>query len=203
MGQRGFCCDICQKVYYLIFSSKTFIVSGLTLSLKSISNLFLYMVLGSIPLHVADQFSQHHLLKRLSFLRCIFLPPLSKMDSLMAQRLKHLPAMWGTWVRSLGRQDPLEKEMATHSSILAWRITWMEEPGGLQSTGRNESDTAERLHFHCHFVRDKAPIGEWIYLWAFYPKTWKQLWCPSTDEWIKKPWYIYTMEYYSAIKRTK
>ena len=53
----------------------------------------------------------------------------------MAQRLKRLPAMWETWVRSLGREDPLEKEMATQSSILAWRIPWMEEPGGLQSTG--------------------------------------------------------------------
>ena len=53
----------------------------------------------------------------------------------MAQRLKRLPAMWETWVRSLGWEDPLEKEMATHSSILAWRIPWMEEPGGLQSMG--------------------------------------------------------------------
>ena len=43
--------------------------------------------------------------------------------------------MWETWVRSLGQEDPLEKEMATHSSILAWRISWMEEPGGLQSAG--------------------------------------------------------------------
>ena len=55
--------------------------------------------------------------------------------SLLAQRLKHLPAMWETWVRSLGQEDPLEKEMATHSSTLAWRIPWMEEPSGLQSTG--------------------------------------------------------------------
>ena len=53
----------------------------------------------------------------------------------MAQRLKRLPAMRETWVRSLGREDPLEKEMATQSSVLAWRIPWMEEPGGLQSTG--------------------------------------------------------------------
>ena len=67
--------------------------------------------------------------------------------SLVAQRLKHLPAMRGTWVRSLGQEDPLEKEMATHSSILAWRIPWMDEPGGLQSTGRKESDTTEWLHF--------------------------------------------------------
>ena len=57
----------------------------------------------------------------------------------MAQRLKHLPAMWETWVRSLGREDPLEMEMATHSSILAWRIPWMEEPGGLQSMGSQKS----------------------------------------------------------------
>ena len=53
----------------------------------------------------------------------------------MAQRLKHLPAMWETWVQSLSREDPLEKQMTTHSSILAWRIPWTEEPGGLQSTG--------------------------------------------------------------------
>ena len=53
----------------------------------------------------------------------------------MAQRLKHLPAMQDTWVRSLDREDPLEKEMATRSSILAWRIPWVEEPGRLQSTG--------------------------------------------------------------------
>ena len=66
----------------------------------------------------------------------------------MVQRLKHQPAMWETWVRSLGQEDPLEKEMATHSSIRAWRIPWMEELGGLQSTGRKESDTTERLHFY-------------------------------------------------------
>ena len=69
-------------------------------------------------------------------------------ETLEAQRLKHLPAMRETWIRSLGGEDPLEKEMATHSSILAWRIPWMEELGGLQSTGRKESDTTEQLHFH-------------------------------------------------------
>ena len=53
----------------------------------------------------------------------------------MAQRLKPLPAMRETWVQSLGQEDPWEKEMATHSSILVWRIRWMEEPGGLQSMG--------------------------------------------------------------------
>ena len=65
----------------------------------------------------------------------------------MAQRLKRLPAMWETWVRSLGREDPLEKEMAIHSSILAWRIPWTEDLGGLQSMGCKESDMTERLHF--------------------------------------------------------
>ena len=53
----------------------------------------------------------------------------------MAQRLKRLSAMQESWVRSLSREDPLEKEMATHSSILAWRIPWREEPGRLQSMG--------------------------------------------------------------------
>ena len=53
----------------------------------------------------------------------------------MAQIVKRLLTMWETWVRALGQEDPLEKEMATHSSILAWKIPWMEEPGGLQSMG--------------------------------------------------------------------
>ena len=55
--------------------------------------------------------------------------------SLVAQRLKPLPAMRETWVQSLGQEDPLEKKMATHSSTLAWRILCTEEPSGLQSTG--------------------------------------------------------------------
>ena len=59
--------------------------------------------------------------------------------------VKSLPAMLETWVPSLGREDPLEKEMATHSSILAWRIPWTEELGRLQSLGSQESDTTERL----------------------------------------------------------
>ena len=49
--------------------------------------------------------------------------------------VKNLPAMQETWVQSLGQEDPVEKEMATHSSILAWRTPWTEEPGGLQSMG--------------------------------------------------------------------
>ena len=55
--------------------------------------------------------------------------------SLVAQMVKRLPAMWETRVQSLGREDPLEKGMATQSSTLAWKIPWTEEPGGLQSMG--------------------------------------------------------------------
>ena len=53
----------------------------------------------------------------------------------MAQRVKNLPTVQETQIRSLDQEDPLEREMATHSSILAWRIPWTEEPGGLQSMG--------------------------------------------------------------------
>ena len=55
--------------------------------------------------------------------------------TLVAQTVKCLSTMWETWVPSLGREDPLEKEMAIHSSTIAWRIPWMEEPGRLQSMG--------------------------------------------------------------------
>ena len=61
--------------------------------------------------------------------------------SLVAQLVKNLPAVQETWVRFLGREDPLEKEIATHSSILAWRIPWTEKPDRLQSMGLQESDT--------------------------------------------------------------
>ena len=60
------------------------------------------------------------------------------MDFLVAQMVKRLPTMWETWVQSLGREDFLEKEMATHSSILAWKISWTEEPGRLQSMESQE-----------------------------------------------------------------
>ena len=64
----------------------------------------------------------------------------------MAQMVKHLSTMRETQVQSLGWEDPPEKEMAIHSSVLAWKIPWMEECGGLQSTGHKESDTTEQLH---------------------------------------------------------
>ena len=66
----------------------------------------------------------------------------------MTQMVKNLPAVQETWVQSLGREDPLEKDMATHFSILAWRIPWTEEPGGLKSRSHKESDTTEQLNHH-------------------------------------------------------
>ena len=75
----------------------------------------------------------------------------------MAQLVKNLPAIRETWVPSLGQKDPLEKEMATHSSILAWEIPWSEEPGALQSVGlqrvRHDLETQrQQLIFKVSFV---------------------------------------------------
>ena len=70
----------------------------------------------------------------------------------MAQRVKHLSAMPETQVQFLGWEDPLEKEMATHSSVLAWRIPWTEEPGRLQSIGSQKSRT--RLSDFTFFLYD-------------------------------------------------
>ena len=69
------------------------------------------------------------------------IPTMNIGASLIAQLVNHLPAMQETRVQFLGWEDPLEKEVATHFSILAWRIPWTEEPGGLQSMGSQESDT--------------------------------------------------------------
>uniref|UniRef100_A0AC11DHG1 Uncharacterized protein n=1 Tax=Ovis aries TaxID=9940 RepID=A0AC11DHG1_SHEEP len=65
--------------------------------------------------------------------------------SLVTQVVKNLPAMWETWVQSLGWEDPLDKGMAPHSSILAWRIPWTEEPVGYSPWGCKESDITEQL----------------------------------------------------------
>ena len=76
----------------------------------------------------------------------------NRRSSLVAQAVKNLPAVQETWVRSLGQEDPLKKGMATHSSILAWRIPWTEEPGRLQSMGsqRVGRDRATNTHTHTH-----------------------------------------------------
>ena len=92
----------------------------------------------------------HHL-GRLSFPYHIYIYIVyvySSWVSLVAQTVKHLPIMRETWVRSLGQEDPLEKEMATHPSIHAWKIPWTEEPGRLQSMGSQRAghDSATSLH---------------------------------------------------------
>ena len=81
--------------------------------------------------------------------------PQQSRASLLAQTVKRLSTTRETWVRSLGWEDPLEKEMATHSSILAWKIPWTEEPGRPWSPwGHEESDAAERLHSLWYKVSD-------------------------------------------------
>ena len=75
----------------------------------------------------------------------------------MAQAVKHLPAMRETWVQSLGWEDLLEKEMATHSSILAWKIPWTESLVDYSTWSRKESDMTEGLHFH--FLSLSPSIG--------------------------------------------
>ena len=68
----------------------------------------------------------------------------------MAQIVKNLPAMQETQVQTLAQEDPLERDNGKPPSVLAWEIPWTEEPGGLQSTGPQESDTTERLNQHHH-----------------------------------------------------
>ena len=80
--------------------------------------------------------------------------------------VKCLPATRETWVRSLGQEDPLEKEMATHSSTLASKIPWTEEPGRLQSKGLQESDTTEQLHFHFHQLQGTDEKIRYSILWT-------------------------------------
>ena len=87
--------------------------------------------------------------------------------SLVAQMLKNLPAIQETWVQSLGREDPQEKEMATHSSIRTWRIPWTEEPRGLQPVGsqRVGHDRAANTHTHTHTPVNviRRMKGYWVY----------------------------------------
>ena len=89
----------------------------------------------------------------ISFLENNFVYLASSWASLVAQMIKCLPTMRETWVRSLGWEHPLEKEMATHSSILAWKIPRTEDPGRLYSPwGCKELDMTEQLHFTSSFI---------------------------------------------------
>ena len=80
--------------------------------------------------------------------------------SLVAQLVKNLPTMWETRVHSLGREDPLEKEMVPHSNILAWRIPWTERPGRLQSIGSQSNTTEQLTHLTCsHISKNKIVVA--------------------------------------------
>ena len=78
--------------------------------------------------------------------------------SLVAQTVKNLPTMWETQVRSLGQEDPLKKEMATHSSVLTWRIPWREEPGGLQSMGLQSVGHDQVTNTHSHLDIQRVSV---------------------------------------------
>ena len=102
---------------------------------------------------------------------------LSYWTSLVAQMVKRLSTMWETWVRSLGWEDSLEKEMATHASILAWKIPWAEEPGRLQSMGllRVRHDwVTEHVREHTHTNTHTHTHTKWrarnrvIYIWKLF-----------------------------------
>ena len=86
--------------------------------------------------------------------------------SWLAQTVKHLPAVRKTWVQSLGWEDPLEKEMATHSSTLAWKVPWTEEPGGLQPMGSQRVGhhwMSSLSLFMAHMVKNLPAVQEtWI-----------------------------------------
>ena len=85
---------------------------------------------------------------------------------LVAQLVKKLPARQETWVQYLGMEDALEKEMATHSSILAWITPCIEKPGGLQKWGHKESDTTEWLSLHLYFISHLFVRG--FILWDYF-----------------------------------
>ena len=108
---------------------------------------------AGVPLALADYRQKGWLLYNEGLLETVFpcfFWNLEAFASLVAQAIKRLPVMRESQVRSLGWEDPLEKEMAIHSSIPAWRIPWIEEPGRLQSTGsqRVGHDWANSLHFN-------------------------------------------------------
>ena len=90
------------------------------------------------------------------------------MTYLVAQTLKGLPTTWETWVRSLGWEDLLEKEMATHSSILAWKTPWTKEPGRLQSMGSQSRIRLSGFTFTNHnYCRQQKPKSSETFIFAF------------------------------------
>ena len=107
--------------------------------------------------------------------------------SQVAQMVKNLPAVKETWVQSLGQEDPLKKEMATHSSVLAWRIPWTEEPGGLHSPwGRKGLDMTELLTFLL------SPVSYLLVISTQSPLGWHgNFWGHSIHSLWKLPFYVF------------
>ena len=95
------------------------------------------------------------------FSKCAVFSVVSCLWALVAQIVKNLPAVWETWVRSLGGEDSLEEGVATHSSILAWRIPWIEEPGGLDTTERVSTAQSILLSRHPQCATRKARSKPW------------------------------------------
>ena len=101
--------------------------------------------------------------------------------------VKNLPAMQETQAQSLGQEDPLEKGMATHSSILAWRIPWTEEPGSLEFMGSQELDTTEQLNHHsgAHFYRNLfADHPSKFFSFCFTERRPQGYWTARLNYWI-------------------
>ena len=125
----------------------------------------------------------------------------------MAQRWKHLPAMWETQVQSLSQEDPLEKEMATHSSILAWRIPWMRSLVSYSPWGRKESDMTEKLHFTTPwkeiYVQPRQHIKKQRHYFANKGLSSSHVWMWELDcekSWEPKNWCFWTVVLQKTLK---
>ena len=114
-------------------------------------------------------------IKPLSFKVLVYNVSFHQWASLVAQTVKRLPAMWETRVQSLGEGDPLEKAVATHSSILAWKIPWTEEPDGLQSMGsqRVRHDWVTSLSFHQWCFYNIKKLCEEFFFWHRIFQVWR------------------------------
>ena len=108
--------------------------------------------------------------------------------SLVAQTVKHLPTIRETWVRSLGQEDPLEKEMAAHSSILAWKIPWTEEPGRLQSMGSQRV----RHNWATSLTHSRTLIIDPVSLFALATRKHRNILQPNFSYHVEILWHICT-----------
>ena len=144
---------ICQVHWFVLIefylpSIKLVFFPLIFISADSVANVFSDLQLFHFLKAILDPPNSLSTESRNKWVLCILCALCCALLSLVSQMVKWLPAMQETWVRSLGWEDPLEKEMATHSSTLAWEIPWTEEPGRLQYGITKESDTTEELSMH-------------------------------------------------------